>query len=369
MKVLVINTVKFTVNGISTVIMNYYQNMEKKEIQFDFVVNEMIDKNYRAGIEQNEDRIFFLNNRKKNPFRYMRKLKEILKNGEYDIVHIHGNSSTMILELFAAKKYKKSVKIVHGHNVETDYIFLNKLIKPFFLKQYDQAFTASDKAGKWLYGNEDFTIIPNGVTLNNFLFNPTVRKNTRQELKLNDHDIAILHVGRFEDQKNHAFLIKVFKKIHNQDQNAKLFLVGTGSLINEVKETVEQLNLSKHVFFLGEQYDTSKYYQASDIFICPSLFESFGIVALEAQVSGLYTVVSEAIPEEVKILEDTIRLNLDLGPDLWAEKILSKYYSLNHIRTIDLEAFKEFDIKENAEFLKKLYEKYSNDNKKKGMNS
>ncbi|MFM9596931.1 glycosyltransferase, partial [Streptomyces scabiei] len=111
---------------MSTVIMSYYNELKKNKIHADLIANEVIERDFRNSFESNRDKVFLLHNRKKNPLGYALKVKKILENGNYDIVHIHGNSATLILELFAIRKIK-IIKVVHGHGVTTSHPIIHSM--------------------------------------------------------------------------------------------------------------------------------------------------------------------------------------------------------------------------------------------------
>ena len=108
--------------------------------------------------------------------------------------------------------------------------------------------------------------------------------------------LVIGHVGRFFPQKNHRFLIEIFKEIHDRNADAVLLLVGGGelddSLKNEIKQKVEDLGLTDCVQFLGVREDVNELMQAFDLFLLPSLFEGLPVTMVEAQASGLPCVIS-----------------------------------------------------------------------------
>src|SRR5690625_4209012 len=105
-KVLIIATTKFDTesSGITNSVMNYYRYMYKSNMQIDFVVPNKISDGLRNEITKNNGQIFELLNRNKNPIFYFYQLKKIMQNGKYDIVHAHGNSCTLAVEMFVAKR-------------------------------------------------------------------------------------------------------------------------------------------------------------------------------------------------------------------------------------------------------------------------
>ena len=141
----------------------------------------------------------------------------------------------------------------------------------------------------------------------------------RQRLNLN-HEIAIGHVGLFNKQKNHDFLIEVFQKIHHENKNTRLYLMGIGPKMAEIKQKVIDNNLTDSVIFLGNINNVSDYLQAMDIMLFPSLFEGLPNVVVEWQFSGLPAIISDKITTECIVSNFVNILPIDNGPELWSEE-------------------------------------------------
>lgn len=128
-----------------------------------------------------------------------------------------------------------------------------------------------------------------------------------------------MHVGRFAYQKNHNFLLDVFKSVSEENEKVKLLLIGIGELEEQIRNKVEQYDLSNKVLFLGKREDVNCIMQAADIFAFPSRFEGFGIVLIEAQAAGLKCIVSNEIPAIAKITNNILFLPFE--KKIWVEKI------------------------------------------------
>lgn len=323
MRVLIINTVAFDINGISTVILNYYR-YTKNQIDYDFVINEFIHPSYEEELRTDGCQIFVLQHRQKSPFAYIRQLAKIIRDGNYNIVHIHGNSALMSIELLACKKSKSSAKrIVHGHNTDCTHRALHRLLYRWFIRHYDYAIACSKAAGEWLYGTHSHRVLNNGIQEERFRWNPALRRAMREKYRLSERDLVLLHVGLFNEQKNHVFLIDVFREVVQRNPNAKLRLVGKGDIQEAIRRKVAQYGLESNVTFVGETLHPEEEYHAADVFVMPSLYESFGLVTVEAQCSGLPCVLSDQIPKEIKVTENVSFLSLDLQAKKWAEQILT----------------------------------------------
>lgn len=298
MKVLIVCTVPFDTNGIVSVIMNYYGNMKNSEIQFDFAVHSAVNDTYKKMIEKNHDRVIVFPNRKKQSVSYIRKLRKLLKKENYDIMHVHGNSAMMEIELFAAQGLDVK-KIVHAHNTQCTYQVFHKLLYKKFMKSYDYALACSTAAGEWLYKNAHFRIFNNAIHAEKFTYSPQVREEVREELGLKQ-ELVLGHVGLFVRAKNHRFMLAVLKELLKQEENVILLLIGDGELKREIEELSEQMGIKEHIKFLGKSQRVPEYMQAMDIFIMPSFHEGLPLVGIEAQAAGLPCVFSEQVTRELQ---------------------------------------------------------------------
>ena len=148
-----------------------------------------------------------------------------------------------------------------------------------------------------MFGNNDFSVINNAINTKDFLFNQHVRKKVREELEL-QNKFVIGHVGRFNEPKNHTFIINIFKELVSINDNAKLLLVGEGNLKNEIEKKVEDLGLSQYIVFYGKCDCVNRIMQAFDIFLFPSLYEGLPVTMVEAQANGLKCFISNKVPKE-----------------------------------------------------------------------
>ena len=260
-----------------------------------------------------------MNIRRKRPLKYISKLTKIIKENKYNIVHVHGSSSIMFLELYAAKMAGVKIRIAHSHNTKTEHPIIHKILYPYFKKSYNVAFACGKDAGEWLFKNEDFYIIPNAQNVEKFKFDKKRREEYRKKYNLED-SIVLGHVGGFNYQKNHEFLIDVFKRINTKDKKYKLVLIGEGKLMNEIREKVHKLRLDENVIFVGKSTVVNEWLNAMDIMLLPSRYEGLPNVLIEWQISGLYCFVSNVVTTEAKITDLVQYLSFD--SELWVNEIL-----------------------------------------------
>lgn len=347
---------KWVGGGVEAVIMNYYRNMDRNKIQFDFIFDNDSDGIPYEEIEKLGGRVILCPPYQRL-FKYIKELKIIFKEEKYTIVHSNINTMS-VFPLYAAKHAKVPVRIAHNHSTsnkkEWKKNVLKALLKPFSKIYATDYFACSEHAGKWLFGNKalktgKIVIINNGIEINNYIFNENIRKNKRQELGIEDDEIVIGHVGRFVKQKNHNFLIDVFNEIHKKNNKSKLVLIGQGPLENRIKQKVKDCRLNDSVLFLGQQNNVNDYYNIMDVFLFPSLYEGLGIATIEAQINGLGCLVSNNVPKDIIISSGVKFLDFNIGE--WTtniEEFTGRKFELNERRDI-------FDISKQVKKIEDYY--------------
>jgi len=353
---------KLNRGGSETMIMNLYRHIDRSKVQFDFVVHTEEKCAFDDEIEQLGGRIFrvprYTGN---NHFAYKKAWYGFFANHpEYKIIHGHVRSTASIY-LWIAKKFR-IITIAHSHNTSSGN-GLSAVVKNIF--QYpiryiaDHLFACSLPAGRWLFGDkalskEKFKIVKNAIDTEKFIFNEETRNEKRDELRINGK-FVIGHVGRFHPQKNHDFLIDLFKKIHNRNRNAVLLLVGDGELRKSIKGKVDKLELSDNVIFTGIRSDVPELFQAMDIFLFPSNYEGLGIVVVEAQASGLPCIVADTIPKEAIVSANVKSISLKDDIISWAESVLQYSSGYNRRNLYNMIVESGYDIKSTAIYLEDFY--------------
>lgn len=353
MKILIIATTPLAYTGITNVIFNYLRYMDKSGM--DITVLSTCRTMTWCIKELKELNISFLEiNRNDNPIRYYKRLVALLKEEKFDIVHAHGNSNTLGVELFAAKQAKIKVRIAHCHSSSCIHKLWNLILKPIFIRSYTHGFACSEIAGKWLFGNKKFYIINNAFDVNKFKYNEELRNKLRKELNIESKTI-IGNVGSFNEGKNQSFLIDVFMEYKKMNSNSVLVFIGEGKLEEKNKEKANVLGINDSVIFLGKRNDVNELLNIFDYFVFPSLYEGLGIVLLEAQANGIPVVASsDVIPNEVKLNDNFNFEFLDKGSLYWAKRI----FNMKSIRNLNGQFCIEnagYDIQKEADKLKTLY--------------
>lgn len=362
--VLVLDTVMDR-GGAEAMIMNYMRNINRDVIKFDFLTNRDYRAAYEDEIESLGGKVYHMCPMYPGKFRqYKREVREFLKeHPEYKIIH----SNLEERSYFALKEAKKlgvPVRISHSHNRPLG--FNLKLIMRYYfrfmLKYYNtHMFSCGVEAGDWLYGkkNRDKVIIMNNaIDAKEYTYDTNKSLAMKETLGISGKTV-IGHVGRFFAQKNHPFLIDIFKAIHDKDANTVLLLVGGGeqddALKNQMKQKVADLGLSDCVQFLGVRADVADLMQAFDLFLLPSLFEGLPVTMVEAQASGLPCVISDKVPIQCDITGNVKVVGLEDSPEKWADTVLE--YVREFVRKETFEKVKKagFDIQENAKWLEEFY--------------
>ncbi len=347
--------------GIENFIMNIYRNIDRNIVQFDFLIHQEEKQIFEDEIISLGGEVFRIPAfGKVGHFRYLKGLREFfLSHQEYRVVHSHYNTISGII-LREAKKCGIKVKIAHSHTSYPKYRFIESIYKNYskslINKNTEERYACSQKAGEWLYGkNSNFEVINNGIDPKEYKFNEEIRKNIRDELEIKDENILIGHVGRFSPEKNHEFIIEIFKELYSKNKNYRLVLIGTGNTEEKIKEKVKSLNLQEVVKFLGVRKDVKNLLQGFDIFILPSIFEGLPVTLVEAQGAGLKCFISDTITKEIDLecgLTEFISLNK--SSQEWAEIIDKKR---DYIRRDTIDSLKShgYDMTENAKNLENRY--------------
>ncbi len=360
MKVLMIFTGLVSNDGITNNVINYFKYIDKEDLQMDFIVQNQPQEWMKNEIINNNSKYYILKGRNKNIMNYIKTLKSIIKTNEYDIVHVHGSSTLMAIDLLAAFLAGVKIRIAHSRNTTCNHKILNKILRPLFNILVTHCFACGDDAGKWLFNNRKFYVINNGKEIDKFLFDKNIRDIYREKMKLKGKKV-VGHIGRFNNQKNHTFLIDIFYELVNLNRDYILLLIGEGPLYSDIKEKVNKLNIQDNVIFMGEMEKVSDILQAMDIFLFPSLHEGLPNVLLEAQLSGIPIYASDVITNEVDVSNTIKFISLKENPKVWSNYIQEcNEYDRNVSKKVISNKFKDagFDINENAKVLKKIYSKF-----------
>ena len=349
--------------GIETMLMNYYREMDRSMIQFDFLANKPDPGEYDEEIRRMGGRVFVSPGL--NPLRYplyKRFVSDLIAgNPEIRIVHAH-NEAMGYYALRSAKSAGIRVRIAHAHNTRIikDYKYPLKAVCRRLLPGAATDFWSCGRdAGIYYFGKERWkesgVILRNAVDVPKFAFSEETRRRLRRSAGL-ENSFVIGHVGRFNVQKNHGRLLDVFAETAKAVPDAALVLIGVGELETAAKEKVRALRLEDKVLFLGQMSNVNEWYQAMDCFVLPSLFEGLPVVGVEAQAAGLPCFFSDRVTDEILISPDARRISLEAPDAEWAERIAeSGRAEKDRSAGADLVRRAGYDIRAEARRLQDLY--------------
>ena len=349
--------------GAETMVMNYYRNIDRTKVQFDFMVHREERGAYDDEIEALGGRIYRM--MPLHPFtfgKYQQQIKDFFdEHPEYKIIHGHCSESGYFVYKEANKR-SIPVIIAHAHNSHALFDakwFFRTYFKHAMRPYLTQTFTCGKEAARWLVGKElarSAILQRNSIDTRAYAYSEKNREKIRQDLQLPSDAIVIGHVGRFNKQKNHAFLIDIFHAFAQQHPHSPLLLVGVGELMGETKEKVKNLHLENQVHFLGTRSDVPLLLHAMDAFLFPSFMEGLSVSMVEAQCAGLPCIVSDTIPTEVSMSDLVSFLSLKAPVSNWIKEI---EFMIN--RDIDRSKYpmlitqSGYDIQKNAEWLQNYY--------------
>lgn len=309
-------------SGVTSFVMNYYRKIDPKQIHIDFVVYFDIKTSCYTEIKANGGKIFILPS-VKNIVKHIKACNKILAQGDYDIVH-NNTLHVALPMMLCAKLHHVPVRILHSHNSkmgETKKKELrNKMFLPLLRSLATDYAACSNLAGNAMFGSAYYTVIPNVIQTDKYIFNEEIRNKVRHKMGV-ENKFIVATVGRLAEQKNPFFAIDVFKELVNIMPNAEYWWIGNGELDNQVAAYVQQQGLADKVKLLGSRNDVIDLYQAMDVFFLPSLFEGLPLTGVEAQAMGLPMVVSDTVTNEMVYTDLVNYMSLKKSVEEWASLI------------------------------------------------
>lgn len=355
--------------GAETLLMNVYRNIDRTKIQFDFVTHNTNPGEYDREIKKLGGRIYMLPSLGAiGPVLYVKKLSKLMKSNSYIAIHSHTDYQSGFPAL-AAKIAGIPHRICHSHSNNWP---MNNNLKNRILLQGLQSIikysatqycSCSQEAGAFLFGqnavnNNQVTILKNGIDLTQYLDETITKTSVIRELGLDQDAKIIGHVGKFSKSKNQIFILEVLKELVKKDKRYVALFVGDGPLKEKIEQEAETNGLSQHVRFLGVRSDIPRLIKAFDVFLFPSIFEGFGIVTVEAQISGTPCIISDSVPISTDMGLGLVRyLNLEDHPEKWGEEVEIAIKMKKPEKDTLVQALSEkgFSIQQNIEEWMKLY--------------
>lgn len=318
--------------GVESVVMNYYRHIDRQRVQFDFVVDGYEKTALDDEIAALGGHVYHIEPYRSNIFRYMRQIYRIVRDHHYRVVHSHMNTLA-VFSLLPAYLAGARVRILHNHSTavrsEGLRTVLKEILRPFAPLFANRYAACSVLAGTWMYGRARMgsgtvKVLRNAVDLEAYAFSPQRREIVRRELDIGQDAFVVGHVGRFVYQKNHPFLLEVFRTILHRRPDAILLLIGEGELRAAMEEKARAYGMADRVRFLGLRDDVRTLYSAMDVFVLPSWYEGLPVVAVEAQANGLPCFLSDRVTRESELTQSAHFLPLAAGAAAWAAAIAAQ---------------------------------------------
>lgn len=354
--------------GLETFAMNIYRSIDRSEIQFDFLLTQVVGGDYEEEAKSMGANIYHLPARNKGYKAYRKALDDFFReHHDYIAIHEHISSLTSIEPAYYAKKYGIPVRIFHSHSSSIQkslrlhwvHTILHYLNKPKVHSYATHYLGCSDKALDWMYKytgvRSRALMVNNGIDCEQYAFKKNVRAEVRKEFSIDADDFVIGHVGRFIPLKNQGFLVDIVDELHKTMSSAKLLLVGEGDTMDEIKAKVSDKGLEKSVIFTGVRSDVARLMQAMDIFVMPSWFEGLPVSLVEAQAAGLPVVASESISHDSDITENILFKSINESVEEWVESIVKWKEKCGRPNNIEKIKKAGFDSKTTVKQLVKIY--------------
>lgn len=324
------------------------------------------NKNLIHLVIENEGSVYSLNNIFKTNDNRLLLSKDVNSffdtNSNYDVVHIHtGSLTTMYVYAKAAKTHGIKKVIVHAHSATTKKNIFYKLFKTLLcilMQKYVDVFLGcsieaiNSKFAKNI--QKVSKIVYNGIDVDKFKFNDKYREDIRKEYNI-FNKFVIGSLGRLDKEKNIYLMLNIVKKMSNYE-DIVLMIVGDGPLKNELLNRCKDFGIEEKVIFTGNKIETNKFYCSFDCFLLTSFYEGLGITSIEAQCSGLPTLISNSITKEGMISSNSFYLDIN-NIDLWINKIIEIKSSQNekYNRITCKIDFDKFDRNKTFKIVEKVY--------------
>lgn len=353
-----------TTGGVEAVIYNYFLHMPRDKYQLIYISYDKPDEKVKRKFENLGFIVFEVEKKKNNFVKSCWQVFQIFRKYNVKIVHSHMTLMSFVTS-YIGRLAGIKIRIAHAHLAQKPKgikRFAYAVFKMLTKLSSNYYFACGQDAAEYLYGKrfvlkKSIYYMKNAVSLSKYKYSKEKREAIRSQMGIGDNYL-LGNVGRFTEQKNHIFLIQIFKEVKKKIPSAKLVLIGDGPLRVKVNQLVKEMKLESDVIFVGSIHNVEDYYSAMDLFVLPSLYEGLSVALVEAQTSGVAILSSDTVTKEIMILDNYFQVSLSSNTQIWADKIvqinadnLSRVDSLNQIREAG------YDIIKEAEKLDLFYER------------
>lgn len=354
-------------SGISSVVMSWYRNIDKSEIDMDFLACWHKEPSYEKEILNGGNKIYYIENTNTidNYFSFIRNVDYFFKEhaSTYDVIHLHSAIFSFPI-LYYAKKYGIKTRIVHVHSSSLGNTKLSSLrnrICLYPMKFLSTNFIACSKEAARLWFEsvkiKNYHILNNGLNTIIYKKNLIKRNELRKLWNIQDDEFLLGHISNMTPIKNVPFLIEILNILIKDNRKAKLVLIGKSELPDNVLSLIRQYKLGDYIVNIGVRNDIYDCIQTFDLCLMPSQIEGYGLVPIEVQLAEKTVLISNGFPEIIK--ETPLAIVIDIKLDKWVsyieEMIDNKDYMINKF---DVEFYNKFDIKRISNELINLYKLY-----------
>ncbi len=349
-----------SVGGIETYILNLLRclNKEKYKLFFPYIKNMAY---YDEIIALGGEILSELPRSRRNPAKYYYAWKQIIIKEKFDVIYYNDCDIVNLSVLRIAKRVGIPIRIFHAHNSSSTkkrniVHRLSQACNRFQVRGVATDLLACSKnAGDFMFGKHPYCEIKNGISLKKYKYDACVRENRRKQFEVQDARVY-LFVGRLTEVKNPLFALDVFNEIYKKDTTSKMFFCGNGPLMQQLQQRINEYGLRSCVFLLGNCADVNELYSLADYLIMPSLFEGFPFVLVEAQCGGLKCICSDTIEKNTNISNSITYIDLEIGAQKWAEKILKLPTNVHRESFDQVIRDAGFDIEYTVNIIEKLLE-------------
>lgn len=308
-------------DGTAVALMNYYQELIEHSWRIDFLVLKIFECEWLNKVKADGNNIYELPKENKYSYKVSRKIRSIIKEGKYDIVHVNMPGHVGFETLKMARQYGIGKRIFHAHNPRNNLnlktVISTKVYDYLLQREATELVACSKSAGNSRFGNKDFQVLKNVIDTDRFVYRLEDRRYIREKLHI-EKKVVVGVVGRFAAQKNPEFLLECFAEYNKLNKESVLLWIGDGELQEKIQDRAKNMGLKGACLFVGRKNNIEKWYSAMDLFLLPSKFEGMGIVFLEAQCTGLPCFGSTNVPIETEVTELMHRISLKQEANYWA---------------------------------------------------
>ena len=316
LRLLIVNATETGFNGQTMFILKYLKNMDLSGLAVGYTAVNEPPAELRTALEALGVRVTVFAQRNRRPLSYILALAKQIRRERCDVVHVHGNSATLAVDLLATWLGGARVRIAHSHNTSCTHPKLNRLLNPLFQALTNARMACGVEAGQWMFGKRAFEVIPIACDPAVYRFDAARREAARAAMGIARNEVLVGIVALLSPFKNHSFLFKAFAAARRHNPRLKLAVIGEGPLREELETMIARMQLSDAVFLTGNVTDVPDRLQALDVMALPSLYEGFPNVLVEAQIAGLPVLVSDRVTRDCDITG--LLTYLPLEAEAWA---------------------------------------------------